>query len=165
MDGKIEFNKVLSYTLRANGCMFRKDGIYRFDSKIPENQFLNNIAHIYDYFTLFTKNNQLVEYIYLGNIPIQGDLYAHKAAKKYTNYQSEESEDDAFRSFVVKALKNNTPLIFKNSNDGYSFGHGEKLLKNILASHYFAYIEGYILHEFFRFDIRTIMPNMELPKL
>lgn len=169
MDSKGIFNKVLGYAVGVNGFISRKDGKYLYDTKLSDKDLYENFLNKeYDYFTIITEDNQLVEYLFLGKAKIQGELNAHKAAKKYTHYKSEEEEDDKFRSAIMKALKNNITFIFKNANDGYKVGkQTNELVKDILLSHYFLYIIGDEIYEFFRFDIRTITHdnNMDLPKL
>ncbi|SRR6266403_3303168 len=83
MDIQKEFNEVLNYALSSKGIMFRKDGKYLCDAQMSEIEFNENLIHKgYDYFTIFTKNGQLVEYIILlGKIGITGELDAHNVAK------------------------------------------------------------------------------------
>lgn len=170
MDTKKEFNEVLIDAFARKGIIFRKNGEYLYDTAMTELELQENLTHKgHDYFTLFTKDGQLVEYVLLGKITIDDidDIDAHKAARKYTSYKTEMEENFHFRSAINMALKHNENVIFKNSKDGYSIGkQNTSILNDILSSHYFIYIIDREIYEFYRFDIRNVMNGkMDLPRL
>lgn len=172
-DTDIEFNKVLKEAFKIGGIVFRKKGIYLYDGAISSIEFKENFTNRnYDYFSIFTNSNMLVEYVLLGRYPISGQLPAHKVSSKYTPYDSETEENYKFHISIMKALKTNQDIIFKHATHGYVIDSvsetKDRMIFNILNSHYFLFIKDNEIFEFYRFDVRPMLngsATMELPKL